>query len=74
MSEIIFEIRGDELAGGYMASAPEYGIHTAAETMEELRALIWEALDRHFAEKAETPRVIRFQVVREGDGPEKGRT
>ena len=71
MSEIIFEVRGDELAGGYIASAPVFGIHTAAGTMEELRALVWEALDRHFALESAPPRVIRFQVVREG-GAEGG--
>jgi len=73
MSEIIFEVRGDALAGGYVASAPDVGIHTAAGTMEELRALVWEALDRHFAEKSDPPRVIRFQVVRDGGGVEAQR-
>ncbi len=39
MSEIIFEVRQDEADGGYTASALGFGIHTQAETREELRAM-----------------------------------
>jgi hypothetical protein len=37
MSEIIFEVREDEIEGGYIAPALGHGIHTQAETAEELR-------------------------------------
>jgi hypothetical protein len=37
MGEIIFEVREDEVAGGYVASAMGFGIHTPAETLEQLR-------------------------------------
>ena len=50
MSEIIFEVSEDEVAGGYVASALGYGIHTEAETLEELRGAVREALDCYFDE------------------------
>ena len=36
MSEIIFEVREDEVDGGYNATAVGYGIHTQGETIEVL--------------------------------------
>ncbi len=43
MSEIIFEVREDEVDGGYIATALGYGIHTQGETLEELRAMVKDA-------------------------------
>jgi hypothetical protein len=40
MSEIIFEVREDEIDGGYTASALGYGIDTQADTMEELLRIL----------------------------------
>jgi len=45
MSEIIFEVREDEADGGFTASALGYGIHTQGETVEELRAMVKEAVN-----------------------------
>ena len=45
MSEIIFEVKDDEVDGGYIASALGYGIHTRAETLDELRSMVREAVD-----------------------------
>ena len=44
MSEIIFEVREDEADGGYTASALGVGIHTQADTLEELRAMVKDAV------------------------------
>jgi hypothetical protein len=44
MTEIIFDVREDEIAGGYVASALGVGIHTEAETLEELRRAVREAV------------------------------
>ena len=44
MSEIIFEVREDEVDGGFTASALGYGIHTQGNTVEELRAMVKEAV------------------------------
>jgi predicted RNase H-like HicB family nuclease len=65
MSEIIFEVREDETEGGYIASALGFGIHTQAESVEELRARIREAVDCHFDETMEAPHIIRLHFVRD---------
>ena len=53
MSEIIFEVREDEADGGYTASALGYGIHTQGETLEELRAMVKDAVHCYFDETME---------------------
>ena len=63
MSEIIFEVRADEADGGYTASALGYGIHTQAETREELRAMVREAVECYFENAAEAPKMIRLHFV-----------
>lgn len=65
MSEIIFEVREDELDGGYTASALGYGIHTEAETLEELRRNVREAVDCYFDDQANAPQLIRLHFVRD---------
>jgi predicted RNase H-like HicB family nuclease len=65
VSEIIFEVRGDEVAGGFVASALGFGIHTEAESLEELRGAVREAVDCYFDETMEAPRVIRLHFVRD---------
>jgi predicted RNase H-like HicB family nuclease len=51
MNEIIFDVREDEADGGYVASALGYGIHTQVETLEELRAMVKDAVDCYFDER-----------------------
>ncbi len=65
MTEIIFEVREDEVDGGYTASALGHGIHTQGETLEELRRMVKEAVDCYFDEKAEAPSMIRLHFVRD---------
>lgn len=65
MTEIIFEVREDEVAGGYVASALGFGIHTQAETLEELRAATREATDCYFDEAMDAPKMIRLHFVRD---------
>ena len=65
MSEIIFEVREDEADGGYTASALGYGIHTQGETLEELRAMVKDAVNCYFDETMEAPKIIRLHFVRE---------
>jgi len=65
MTEIIFDVREDEIAGGYVASALGIGIHTEAETLEELRRAVREAVDCYFDETMEPPQVIRLHFVRD---------
>ena len=65
MSEIIFDVREEEVDGGFTASALGYGIHTQAETMEELRVTVREAVDCYFDDEAKAPQVIRLHFVRD---------
>jgi predicted RNase H-like HicB family nuclease len=65
MNEIIFEVREDEADGGYVASALGYGIHTQGETLEELRAMVKDAVNCYFDETMQRPAVIRLHFVRD---------
>jgi len=65
MSEIIFEVREDEADGGYAATALGYGIHTQGETLDEIRAMVKDAVACYFDETMEAPKIIRLHFVRE---------
>ena len=65
MSEIIFEVREDEVEGGYNAMALGYGIHTQGDSIEELRSMVKYAVDCYFDESMEAPRIIRLHFVRD---------
>ena len=61
VSEIIFEVQ-EEAAGGYTASALGYGIHTQGRDLEELRAMVRDAVDCYFDETMEAPS-FRFRLA-----------
>ncbi len=65
MSEIIFEVREDEADGGFTAAALGYGIHTQAESVEELRAMVREAVECYFENAEQAPKLIRLHFVRD---------
>ena len=65
MNEIIFEVREDEADGGYTASALGYGIHTQGNTLEELRAMVKDAVHCYFDETMQSPKIIRLHFVRD---------
>ena len=62
MSEIIFQITQDDADGGFIANALGYSIVTEADTWEELRANVREAVLCHFDE-GKAPAVIRLHRV-----------
>ena len=62
MSEIIFEISEDETDGGFVARALGHSIVTQAETLEELRTNVRDAIRCHF-EEGKAPPVIRLHRV-----------
>ena len=64
-TEIIFEVTEDEVDGGYSASALGYGIHTQADSVEEVRRNVREAVDCYFDETMERPGLIRLHFVRD---------
>ena len=65
MNEIIFDMREDEVDGGFVASALGYGIHTQGETLEELRAMVRDAVRCYFEDASVMPKLIRLRFVRE---------
>jgi len=65
MTEIIFDVREDEVDGGYTATGLGVSIHTQGETFEELRSNVKEALDCYFDEAIVAPKVIRLHFVRD---------
>ncbi len=62
VSEIIFEIIEDEIDGGFTASALGYSIVTEADTWEELRTQVRDAVLCHF-DPGQAPAVIRLHRV-----------
>ena len=65
MKEIIFEVIEQRMGQGFLATAIGVGIHTEADTLEELRANVREAVDCHFDESMEPPNIIRLHFVRD---------
>jgi len=62
-SEIIFSIQ-ESPEGGYEARALGHSIFTQADSMEELRRNVREAVHCHFDE-ANAPAVIRLHMVKD---------
>ena len=62
-SEIIFLIE-NSIEGGYEAKALSHSIYTEADTIDELKEMIRDAVKCHFNEK-ERPKIIRLHFVKE---------
>lgn len=62
-SEIIVAV-AESPEGGFEARALGYAIFTQAETLEELRAMVQEAVRCH-CEDGERPRLIRLHLVKD---------
>ena len=62
--ELILEIRDAE-EGGFYARALGHSIFTEAETWEELRASVLEAVSAHFEEAAVRPRLVQMHYVKD---------
>jgi hypothetical protein len=63
MSEIIFHVE-EAPEGGYVARALGHAVFTEADSLDELRDAVRDAVHCHF-EEHERPRVIRLHFVRE---------
>jgi hypothetical protein len=62
-TEIIFTVQ-ESPEGGYEARALGYSIFTQAETMDELKQNVREAVRCHFDE-GEVPSIIRLHLVKD---------
>lgn len=65
MKEIFFDVHEDKVDGGYVACALGCGIHTQADTLEELRANILDAVECYFDKPDDAPDVIHMRVISE---------
>lgn len=64
MKEIIFLIN-EAQEGGYTARALGESIFTEGETMQELKKNIQEAIDCHFEEPSEKPKLAHLHFVKD---------
>jgi hypothetical protein len=63
MDEIIFVVR-ESPEGGYEAHALGHSIFTEADTLEELRRQVQDAVQCHFPDESR-PKIIRLHLVYE---------
>jgi len=59
MTEIVFQIEEDP-EGGYSAKALGASIFTQADSMDELRTMIRDAVCCHFEDPNQRPKIIRL--------------
>ena len=62
--QLIFEIRDAE-EGGYYARALGHGIFTEADSWDELRANLLEAVSLHFEDATTRPRLVQMHYVKD---------
>jgi hypothetical protein len=61
--EVIFLVEEDP-EGGYKAKALDHAIFTEADTLDELKAMVQDAVRCHF-EEIEKPPIIRLHFVKD---------
>jgi predicted RNase H-like HicB family nuclease len=64
MSEIIFEVT-QEADGGFVAECLTDGVFTQADSWEELRANVKEAVAAFYFDQTQRPTSIRLHLVRD---------
>lgn len=62
MTEIIFLVE-DDLEGGYIARAIGESIFTQADSIEALRELVRDAVQCHYPDEHNRPKLIRLHIV-----------
>jgi len=64
MDELVF-IVGEDESGGYNARAVGYGIFTEADNLDELKAMIEDAIDAYFFDSPDKPKsyTISYQNI-----------
>ena len=62
-TEVIFQVV-ESAEGGYEARALGYSIYTEADSLDELKTMVRDAVRCHF-EDGERPRIIRLHLVKD---------
>jgi len=65
MTEIVFLVEDDETDGGYTARVRGDCIFTEADTWEELKEKVRDAVRCHYVDESFRPRLIRLHAVRD---------
>ncbi len=60
--EILFLVEESQ-EGGYLAQSPHHSIYTEADSIEELKIMIKDAVKCHF-EEIECPKIIHLHIVK----------
>lgn len=63
MKEIVFQIE-ESGEGGYEAHALGHSIHTEADSLDEIKEMIRDAVRCHF-EESDIPQVVRLHYVKD---------
>jgi hypothetical protein len=63
MTEIIFIVE-ESIEGGFEARAVSHSIYTEADTLEEIRSMVKDAVRCHFDEW-DRPKLIRLHIVKD---------
>jgi predicted RNase H-like HicB family nuclease len=63
--EIIFEVTEDPIDRGFVTSALGHGITTEADTLTDLRQMAKDAVQCHFHDAEQMPKIIRLRFVRD---------
>ena len=62
-TEVIFQVV-ESAEGGYEARALGYSIYTEADSIDELKTMVLDAVRCHF-DDAERPKIIRLHLVKD---------
>ncbi len=62
-SEIIFVVE-ESAEGGFEARALDHSIYTEADALEDIKSMVRDAVQCHFAEE-DRPRLIRLHIVKD---------
>jgi hypothetical protein len=65
MTEIIFLVEEDNIDGGFTARAIGESIFTQADDIDSLKEMIRDALQCHYLDETERPKLIRLHIVRD---------
>ncbi|MGA2404438.1 MAG: 2-oxoisovalerate dehydrogenase [Syntrophobacteraceae bacterium] len=62
-TEIIFIVE-ESIEGGFVAKALAHSIYTEADTLEDIRSMVRDAVQCHF-DKKDRPKLIRLHIVKD---------
>ena len=63
-NELIFIVEED-FEGGYTATAVEHSIITQGDTIDEVKVMIKDAVECHFEDEENIPKLIRLHFVKD---------